>query len=198
VDELARVTQTLFLGWKQIVIRITKLINIYKSSASCQSIKLSAISLRMWSVRKIISDVSRWDEHLQIRTLSRITQWTIVYFISRTFHLLQYCNPSVQSVDPLTPGKPFSKAQRWFLPKIFGFRKEVYLQIRIALLGGGFWDIQLRNKKKSEEITSGQYGGSGECRAIRTKLTSQNDFVTFAGCGLALSICTTNLFSPLF
>jgi hypothetical protein len=57
--------------------------------------------------------------------------------------------------------------------------------------------LRCPNKKKGEGAKSGEYGGWVECRAIRKKLSSQNTLVTFAGCGLALSACTTHLLSPL-
>jgi hypothetical protein len=52
--------------------------------------------------------------------------------------LLQGIGP-IQSVDSLTPGKQLPKCQCWFHPEFLGFPKEVHLQTRIAVLGGGFW-----------------------------------------------------------
>jgi hypothetical protein len=48
------------------------------------------------------------------------------------------CIGSIQSVDALTPGKPFPKCQRLFCPEFVGLPKEVHLQTRIAVFEGEF------------------------------------------------------------
>jgi hypothetical protein len=57
--------------------------------------------------------------------------------------------------------------------------------------------FEMSKQEKSEGAQSGESDGCGGCGAIRKKLSLHNALVTFAIYGLALSACTTNLFSPL-
>jgi hypothetical protein len=148
----------------------------------------------------ILEDVPQWDEHLQICALSRITQWTIVYFIPYTFHLLQCCNASVQSVDPL-PEHRFQSVNADFV-QIFqtperSSSADPNCCPWMQFLRCPNKKQETRNKKKSEGAKCGEEGGCGGFGAIRKKLSSQKALVIFAGCDLALSTSTTSLLSPL-
>jgi hypothetical protein len=84
--------------------------------------------------------------------LSRITQWTIVCFIACTFHFLQYCNASVQSVDPL-PKHGFESVNADFVKNFSDYRKK-FIRIPELLSLEVIFEMPKQETKKSQRELS--------------------------------------------
>jgi hypothetical protein len=107
-----------------------------------------------------------------------MTQWTIVYFIPRTFHLLQCCSVSVQSVDPL-PENRFQSANADFVQNLSDSRKKFISRPKLLSLDVVFDMPKQETTQSQKELGTAsmvnlvdvvQFGKNRDCKTLLSVL----------------------------